>query len=45
MMVEATYLSCALGPALLDVVDLGQVGVSEGQVGAGLVDVLAVGRN
>ena len=35
----------ALRAALLDVVDLGQVGVREREVRARLVDVFAVGRN
>ena len=39
------YLNCALRSALFDVVDLGQVGVSEGQVCAGLVHVFAVWWN
>ena len=35
----------ALRPALLDVRHEADVGVGEGQVGAGAVNVLAVGRN
>ena len=38
-------LGGALGAALLNVVDPGQVGVREGEVGPGLVQVLAVGRH
>ena len=38
-------LGRALGPALLDVGHGADVGVGEGKVRAGLVDVLAVSRN
>ena len=42
---EDDDLRGALRAALLDVVDLGQVGVREREVRARLVDVFAVGRN